>query len=134
MARGLGAALVPFLEVVERADFLALHVPLLPETRHLVGVEELRRMKPSAYLINASRGGVVDEAALARALREGWIAGAACDVFEEEPPLRSPLLEAPNVVLTSHIGGIPGKLPRGPPGWPRSRSSRFSGETVRRMW
>jgi D-3-phosphoglycerate dehydrogenase len=105
VARGLGAALVPFLEVVESADFLTLHVPLLPETRHLVGVEELRRMKPSAYLINASRGGVVDEAALARALREGWIAGAACDVFEEEPPLRSPLLEAPNVVLTSHIGG-----------------------------
>ncbi|MDR7569725.1 MAG: phosphoglycerate dehydrogenase [Armatimonadota bacterium] len=105
VARGLGATLVPFLEVIESADFLTLHVPLLPETRHLVGVEELRRMKPTAYLINASRGGVVDEAALARALREGWIAGAACDVFEEEPPLHSPLLEAPNVVLTSHIGG-----------------------------
>ncbi|MCS7173800.1 MAG: phosphoglycerate dehydrogenase [Armatimonadetes bacterium] len=105
VARTLGVALVPFPEVVARADFLTLHVPLLPETQYLVGEAELRRMKPTAYLINTSRGGVVDEAALTRALQEGWIAGAACDVFEEEPPVRSPLLQAPNVVLTPHVGG-----------------------------
>ncbi len=103
--RALGVSLLPFLDVVGKADFLTLHVPLLPETRHLLGEAELLRMKPTAYLVNTSRGGVVDEAALARALREGWIAGAACDVFEEEPPLRSPLLRAPNVVLTPHLGG-----------------------------
>ncbi len=105
VAGALSVALVSFAEVIQRADFLTLHVPLTPNTRHLVGAEELRRMKPTAYLINTARGGVVDEAALARALQEGWIAGAACDVFDEEPPHGSPLLQAPNVLLTPHLGG-----------------------------
>lgn len=90
--------------VLEEADFVTVHVPLAPSTRHLIREAELRRMQPSAYLINTARGGVVDEAALARALREGWIAGAACDVFEHEPPTGSPLLEAPRLILTPHIG------------------------------
>ncbi len=122
VAGALGVALVPFAEVIERADFLTLHVPLTPNTRHLVGEEELRRMKPTAYLINTSRGGVVDEAALARALREGWIAGAACDVFDEEPPLGSPLLQAPNVLLTPHLGGHTREAV--------SRSARIAAEQV----
>jgi len=101
----MGVRLKGFLDVVQEADFLTLHVPLLPETHHLINEAVLRRMKPTAYLVNTARGGVVDEVALAHALREGWIAGAACDVFEEEPPLRSPLLEAPHVLLTPHLGG-----------------------------
>jgi len=82
---------------------LSLHLPLLPETHHLLGEAELRRMKRTSYLVNTARGGVVDEEALARALREGWIAGAACDVFEEEPPRTSPLLGAPNLLLSPHM-------------------------------
>ncbi len=92
-------------EVVEQADFLTLHVPLTASTRGMVGAERLRRMKPSAFLVNAARGGVVDEDALARALKEGWIAGAALDVFREEPlPESSPLLDCPNLVLSPHLG------------------------------
>ncbi|MDQ7801806.1 MAG: phosphoglycerate dehydrogenase [Armatimonadota bacterium] len=102
-ARELGVELVQFHRVLEEADFLSLHLPLLPETHHLLGEAELRRMKRTSYLVNTARGGVVDEAALARALREGWIAGAACDVFEEEPPRTSPLLGAPNLLLSPHM-------------------------------
>lgn len=85
-------------EALEQADFVSLHVPLTPQTHHLMGDEEFGRMKRSAYLINTSRGPVVDEAALYRALKEGEIAGAALDVFEREPlppdsPLRDPELE-----------------------------------------
>lgn len=102
-ARGLGVELVQFHRVLEEADFLSLHLPLLPETHHLLGEAELRRMKRTSYLVNTARGGVVDEEALARALREGWIAGAACDVFEEEPLHTSPLLGAPNLLLSPHM-------------------------------
>ena len=78
--------------VEDRADFVSLHTPLIPETRHLMNRSTLRAMKKTAYLINAARGPVVDEAALAKALHEGWIAGAALDVFEREPlPADSPL-------------------------------------------
>lgn len=84
-------------EALQGGDFISLHVPLLSETRHLINEEALRRMEPQAYLINTSRGPVVEEAALYRALKEGWIAGAALDVFETEPlpadsPLRDPEL------------------------------------------
>jgi len=86
------------------SDFITLHVPLSPETVHLVDARRLSLMKKTAVLINASRGAVIDEAALAAALREGRIAGAALDVFEKEPPSQE-ILGAPNLVATPHIGG-----------------------------
>jgi glyoxylate reductase len=89
--------------VLRDADFVTLHVPLLPETRHYIGEPELRRMKRTAFLVNASRGPIVHEAALAQALREGWIAGAGLDVYEDEPAIHPGLLECPNAVLAPHI-------------------------------
>ena len=92
------------LEVVLReADFVSLHTPFLPETRHLMNERTLRLMKKSAILVNASRGPVGDEAALVRALQEGWIAGAGLDVFEEEPKIHPGLIPLTNVVLAPHI-------------------------------
>lgn len=94
-----------FDDVVREADFLSLHVPQLPETFHLIGLEELSKMKRTAYLINTSRGSVVDEDALCAALQQGIIAGAGLDVFEEEPlPADHPLLRLENCILTPHIG------------------------------
>ncbi len=90
-------------DLLERSDFVTLHPPLTPETLHLIGTAELRRMKPTAYLVNASRGPVVDEKALVRALREGWIAGAALDVYEDEPSMAPGLAELPNAVLLPHV-------------------------------
>lgn len=93
-------------DVLENSDYVTLHTPLTDETRSMMGEEQFRRMKPSAYLINTSRGKVVDQKALIRALDEGWIAGAALDVFQDEPlPADSPLLEMDNVVLTPHVAG-----------------------------
>jgi len=101
----LGISYAPFEEVLSKADFLVLSVALTPETMKMIGQEELKAMKKSSYLVNISRGQVVDEAALAKALKEGWIAGAALDVFEKEPiDADNPLLELSNVVLTPHIG------------------------------
>lgn len=92
-------------DVISRADFVSLHVPLTDETRGIIGEEILAKMKPTAFVVNASRGGVVDEVALAKALHEGGIAGAALDVYEEEPlAADSPLRDAPNLVLTPHLG------------------------------
>jgi len=94
-------------EVFERADYVSLHIPLTDETRNLVGETLLSKMKPSAYLINTSRGGIVDEAALARALKEERIAGAALDVLENEPPKAdNPLLPLKNVILTPHSAAL----------------------------
>jgi glyoxylate reductase len=90
-------------ELLPAADVLTLHVPLTSETHHLIGEHELAQMKPTAYLVNTSRGPVVDETALARALAEGRIAGAALDVYEHEPDVEETLLELDNVVLTPHI-------------------------------
>jgi glyoxylate reductase len=101
--RELGLVYQDAPTIVREADFLTLHVPLLPETRHFIGERELRAMKPTAYLINASRGPVVDEAALVRALKEGWIAGAGLDVYEDEPAVHPGLLDCPNAVLAPHI-------------------------------
>jgi len=93
-----------FEEAVERSDVLTLHPPLTPETRHLIGEPELRAMKERAVLVNVSRGPVVDEQALVRALREGWIAAAGLDVFEDEPEMAPGLAELANVIVVPHIG------------------------------
>lgn len=90
-------------DVFKEADFVSIHVPLLPTTRHLVDARRLSLMKKGAYLINTSRGQVVDEEALVEALREGTIRGAALDVFENEPALTPGLTELENIVLTPHI-------------------------------
>ena len=92
-----------FDELLEKSDFVSLHPLLTPETHHLIGEPELRRMKPSAYLLNASRGPVIDERALVRALRQNWIAGAGLDVYEHEPAMAEGLAELDNVVLLPHI-------------------------------
>jgi glyoxylate reductase len=95
----------PLDELLERSDFVSLHAPLTPHTRGLIGDRELRLMKPTAVLVNTSRGGLVETGALVRALREGEIAGAALDVTDPEPlPADHPLLSAPNLVLAPHIG------------------------------
>lgn len=90
-------------QLLREADFVSLHVPLLDSTRKLIGEPELRLMKKSAILVNTARGPVVDEAALAQALSEHWIAGAGLDVFEHEPHVHPALLRLDNVVLAPHI-------------------------------
>jgi glyoxylate reductase len=102
--RELDASRVDLATLLRESDFVSLHAPLIPETRHLMNRETLRAMKKTAYLINAARGPVVDEAALVEALREGWIAGAGLDVFEEEPKVHPGLIGLTNVVLAPHIG------------------------------
>jgi glyoxylate reductase len=109
LAEGLGAQVVlagrgDLDELLARADVVSLHVPLTPQTQRLIGADELRRMKPTAVLVNTARGQIVDEDALVAALRDGTIAGAALDVYEHEPEVREELLELENVVLTPHIG------------------------------
>jgi glyoxylate reductase len=100
----LGTRYVGLDELLETADFVSVHTPLTEETRHLIGREELDRMKPTAVLINTSRGPVVDEEALADALAEGRIFAAGLDVYEEEPKVHPKLLERENAVLAPHIG------------------------------
>lgn len=93
-------------DLLARSDYVVITVPLTPETERLIGEKELRAMKPTAILVNVSRGRVIDEAALIRALQERWIAGAALDVFEKEPlPPDNPLWDMENVVITPHIAG-----------------------------
>jgi glyoxylate reductase len=104
VAAELGVLQVPLDTLLAQSDFVSLHVPLRPETQRLIGVEQLCRMKRSAFLINTARGSVVDEAALIAALEEGLIAGAGLDVFEREPAVPLTLLALPNVVLLPHIG------------------------------
>jgi len=103
--RSLGAKYTDLEALLRNSDFVSLHVPLTPRTRRLIGERELKMMKPTGYIINTSRGQVIDEEALCKALREGWIAGAGLDVFEKEPLQRdSELMKMDNVVLTPHIG------------------------------
>jgi D-3-phosphoglycerate dehydrogenase / 2-oxoglutarate reductase len=98
--------LVSLDEVCRRSDFVSMHAPLNESTRGMFGEPQFRAMKPTAYFVNTSRGGTVDEPALIRALREGWIAGAGLDVLEQEPPdPANPLLGMPNVLLTPHTAG-----------------------------
>ena len=93
--------------MLARADFVAVCLPLTPETAGIIGERELRLMKPTAYLIAVGRGRVIDEAALLRCLREGWIAGAALDVFAQRPlPPDHPFFDLPNTILTPHMSGI----------------------------
>jgi glyoxylate reductase len=95
---------LPLEELLAQADVVTLHVPLTSETRHLIGRDELQRMRPDAVLVNVARGPIVDEEALVRALEAGAIAGAALDVFEDEPHVHPGLLARGNVVLTPHLG------------------------------
>jgi len=103
-----GVTPVSFGELLDRSDYLVLQAPLTEETHHLIGEPELRRMKPTAFLVNTARGPIVNDAALYRALKEGWIAGAAVDDIEEEPAKRrnwqpdNPLFTLPNFVVTPH--------------------------------
>jgi D-3-phosphoglycerate dehydrogenase / 2-oxoglutarate reductase len=90
-------------ELLATSDVVTLHVSLTVETENMIGAEEIGAMKRGSYLINCARGGLVDDVALARALQEGHLAGAAVDVFPQEPPSHSPLLSAPNIILTPHV-------------------------------
>lgn len=99
-----GARVVPLDELFATSDYITLHVPLTHDTTHLVGRDRLSKVKKGAVIVNASRGGVVDEEALAEALSDGRLGGAALDVFEKEPPAGK-ILTAPNAILTPHIGG-----------------------------
>jgi glyoxylate reductase len=101
---GLEAERMPLGQLLREADVVSLHCPLTPETHHLVGAPELEAMKPSAVLVNAARGPVVDERALAEALASGQIAAAGLDVYEHEPRVEPGLLELENVVLAPHLG------------------------------
>jgi len=104
MERDFGAKKVDLDILLKEADFVSIHVPLMKETTHLINEEKLKLMKKTAYLINNARGPVVDEKALYKALKEGWIAGAGLDVFEQEPtPPDNPLLKLDNVVVAPHI-------------------------------
>ncbi|MBL9079169.1 MAG: D-glycerate dehydrogenase [Planctomycetes bacterium] len=103
-AAELQAVHLPLDTLLQQSDFVSLHVPLRAETRHLIAVERLCRMRRHAILINTSRGPIVDEAALVAALEEGLIAGAGLDVFEHEPTVHPGLLALPNVVLLPHVG------------------------------
>jgi gluconate 2-dehydrogenase len=102
--RRVRATFVSKEELLRQADFVVLQVPYSPETHHMIGAAELKRMKPSAILVNSTRGGVVDDAALVAALRDGTIRAAGLDVFENEPRVNPGFLELDNVVLAPHVG------------------------------
>ena len=102
--REAGITYAPLEQLLAESDFVSLHSPLKPETRHQIGARELKLMKKTAYLINTARGPIVDEAALTRALAKRQIAGAGLDVFEHEPKIERALMKMPNVVLAPHLG------------------------------
>ena len=101
-----GAEVVDLDTLLRLSDVVSLHVPLVASTRGLIGAEQLASMKPGSILVNASRGGIIDESALVSALRDGPLAAAGLDVFEHEPPVDSELASLPSVVLSPHIGGL----------------------------
>jgi D-3-phosphoglycerate dehydrogenase len=105
VAQGIGVELVELKEVLAQSDYITVHTPLTQETRHMISTKEFSKMKKGVRLINCARGGIVDEAALVEAVKEGKVAGAALDVFEKEPlPGGSELLKLENVILTPHLG------------------------------
>jgi glyoxylate reductase len=104
LEREFGASHLALDDLLQTADFVSLHVPLTPETRHLIGADQLARMKPDAFLINTARGAIVDEPALVNALRENVIRGAGLDVYENEPLLAPGLAELRNAILLPHVG------------------------------
>ncbi len=103
-AQQLGVTLLTLDELLAQSDFVTIHMPKTPETTGMIGDEQFATMKPTAFIVNVARGGLIDEAALHRALTAGTIAGAALDVFVNEPPVGSPLLALPNIVVTPHLG------------------------------
>jgi D-3-phosphoglycerate dehydrogenase len=103
-ARNLRVDLVSFEKVLTDADFITLHLPLTDQSRNLIGARELSMVKPTVRIINCARGGLIDEQALAQAIDEGRVAGAALDVFAQEPPKDSPLMKNPRVIVTPHLG------------------------------
>jgi D-3-phosphoglycerate dehydrogenase len=108
-----GAEKVDLPELLGRSDYVSLHCPLTDRTYHLIGERELRLMRPGVLLINTARGAIIDEAALVRALREGWIGGAGLDVLEQEPPTTDhPLLHLDNVVISPHLAGYSDTFPQ----------------------
>ena len=103
--KGLGLEYRPLDDLLRESDFVSVHTPLTPDTRHLINAEKLKQMKPSAILVNTARGAVIDEEALIVALQEHWIAGAGLDVYEKEPlDPKNPLLALDNVVIIPHMG------------------------------
>jgi D-3-phosphoglycerate dehydrogenase len=105
--RELGVEKVDLDQLLGRSDIVSVHVPLIPETKHLFGLEQLKKMKSTACLVNTSRGAVVDHEALCTALSQGYISAAAIDVTDPEPlPIDSPLLKLDNIIITAHCGGI----------------------------
>ncbi len=122
----LGIRFVELDDLLRISDFVTIHIPLTSSTRGLIGERELKLMKKDAYLINTSRGSIIDEEALCRALKEGGIAGAGLDVFAKEPlPLDSPLAKLRNVVLTPHVGSATVET--------RRKMAQVSAENVRRV-
>ncbi len=126
-SRELGVERVDALDpLLEQADFVSIHAPLTPETRHVIGAAQLGRMKPTAYLINCARGGLVDEAALVEALKAGTIAGAGIDTFDQEPPdPGNELLRLPSCIVTPHVAGASQEA--------RVQTSRMVAEEVLRV-
>jgi D-3-phosphoglycerate dehydrogenase len=103
-ARELGVKLVSFPELITQADYITVHVPLTPETKYLINKETISKMKDGVKIINCARGGIIDESALAEAVKSGKVSGAALDVFESEPPFDSPVLGLENIIVTPHLG------------------------------
>lgn len=112
LLRELEAEFVLLKELLQRSDVVTIHVPLTPQTKHMIGAQEIQLMKKSAFLINTSRGAIVDEKALLDALKSGKLGGAALDVYEIEPPKDLSLIKLPNVVCTPHIGAQTGRTQR----------------------
>ncbi|MCS7095735.1 MAG: phosphoserine phosphatase SerB [Nitrososphaerota archaeon] len=104
LIREVNAQLVPLDELLKRSDIITMHVPLTPQTHHMISMNEINLMKDGVYIINTSRGSVIDENALFEALKAGKVAGAALDVYEKEPPVDYSIIKLPNVVCTPHIG------------------------------